>query len=262
MEAFAGIDVAFAKHKALPVCVCVRRAGRLEPLPLRQQGMPQPPRGRGNAIALEETAVLAFADATAAYLREIERHFDVRITRIAIDAPSDPKVAGTKRRLAEIALDRRRIRCIATPDQGQFERIRAKATAHLSAGGAVARLPHANQLWMLVGFALFSRLRGEWECLEVFPQATVALLGVSGIHKSRYEGLKAQLIAAAKCTGWPDPPSVRALSTIGYGSRHDRLDAYLAAWVASLDESQRVALGTPPTDVIWAPKLGVALSKM
>ncbi len=111
---------------------------------------------------------------------------------------------------------------------------------------------------MLVGFALFARLRMEWECLEVFPQATVALLGVGGTHKSRHEGLEAQLAAAARWTGWPDPPSTGALSTIGYGSRHDQLDAYLAAWVASLDESQREALGTPPTDVIWVPKLGVA----
>jgi hypothetical protein len=138
----------------------------------------------------------------------------VRIARVAIDAPSDPKSLGTKRRLAELALDVRRISCITTPDEAQFTAIRAKATAHLAEGGAVARMPHANQVWMLVGFALFARLRNDWECLEVFPQATVALLGGS-IHKSKSDGLQAQLSAAAKWTGWPDPPVTTALQPIG-----------------------------------------------
>jgi hypothetical protein len=258
MEAFAGIDVAFARGKALPVSVCVRRAGRLEPLGLRDRRAPQPPRGRGNPEALIEASICAFADAAAQYLHEVEQHFGVQIVRVAIDAPSDPKSLGTQRRLAELALDVRRISCITTPDKAQFIAIRAKAAAHLAEGGAVARMPHANQLWMLVGFALFSRLRNDWECLEVFPQAIVALLGVGGIHKSRTDGLQAQLAAAARWTGWPDPPVPAALQPVGYGSRHDQLDAYLAAWVASLGPSEREALGTPPGDVIWVPRLSVA----
>jgi len=32
---------------------------------------------------------------------------------------------------------------------------------------------------MLVGFALFKRLRVEWECLEVYPQATMRMLGTN-----------------------------------------------------------------------------------
>jgi hypothetical protein len=258
IEAFAGIDVAFARGKALPVSVCVRRSNRLEPLRLRDRSAPVPPRGRGNPEAILEAPVCEFANEAAQYLHQVEQHFGVRIARVAIDAPSDPKSLGTNRRLAELALDVRRISCITTPDEAQFAGIRAKASAHLAKGGAVARMPHANQLWMLVGFALFARLRGDWECLEVFPQATVALLGVSGIHKSKSDGLQAQLCAAAKCTGWPDPPVTTALQAIGYGSRHDQLDAYLAAWVASLDPSEREALGTPPNDVIWVPRLSVS----
>jgi uncharacterized protein DUF429 len=258
MEAFAGIDVAFARGKALPVSVRVRRAGRLEPLRLRDRQAPQPPRGRGNPEALSDAAVRDFAEATARYLHEVEKHFGVRIGRVAIDAPSDPKSLGTKRRLAELALDLRRISCITTPDEAQFIAIGARAAAHLAQGGAVARMPHANQLWMLVGFASFRRLRADWECLEVFPQATVALLGVGGIHKSKTAGLRAQLSAAAKRTGWPDPPLPNALQPIGYGTRHDQLDAYLAAWVASLEPSDRESLGVPPADVIWVPRLSVS----
>ena len=40
----------------------------------------------------------AFADATAHYLRGVERFLDVQIVRVAIDAPSDPKVSGSQRR--------------------------------------------------------------------------------------------------------------------------------------------------------------------
>lgn len=255
IDAFAGIDVAFARGKALPVSVCLRGGERLEPLRLRNSLAPQPPRGAGNPGALDVPLVDAFAEATADYLRRIESHFEVRIARIAIDAPSDPKLKGARRRLAEIALDERRISCITTPDEEQFASIRSKAALHLNQGGAVARLPHANQLWMLVGFALFRRLRQDWECLEVFPQATVALLGVAGIHKSKRDGLSGQLVATARRTGWPDPPDPAALRETGYGSLHDQLDAYLAAWVASLESDERQALGVPPADVIWVPRL-------
>ena len=255
IDAFAGIDVAFARGKPLPVSVCVWRGKSLEPLPLRNSVAPQPPRGAGNPGALDAALVDAFAEAAADYLRRIESHFGVRIARVAIDAPSDPKLNGSRRRLAEIALDDRRISCITTPDEEQFAAIRSKAALHLTQGGPVARMPHANQLWMLVGFGLFRRLRQDWECLEVFPQATVALLGAAGIHKSKRDGLTGQLVATARQTGWPDPPDPPALRETGYGSLHDQLDAYLAAWVASLESDERQALGVPPTDVIWVPRL-------
>ena len=50
-----------------------------------------------------------------------------------------------------------------------------------------------------------------------------------------------QLAAAARYTRWPSPPTLSALDDIAHGARHDRLDAYLAAWIASLPGSQRRA---------------------
>src|SRR4051794_32243823 len=47
-DAFVGIDVAVAKAKRLPVCVCVRGNGALEPLALRGSGLPLPPSLPGN----------------------------------------------------------------------------------------------------------------------------------------------------------------------------------------------------------------------
>jgi hypothetical protein len=191
-EAFAGIDVAFAKRKLLPVSVCQWVDNRFVPLPLRK-AQSTPPRGQGNAAALNHEAVSLFAEATVRYLRAVEVDFGVRICRIAIDAPSDPKEPGRPRRRAEMALDDRQISCITTPSFNEFARIRQKAAAHLAAGGLETHIPHANQLWMLVGFALFNRLRQEWECLEVFPQATAAILNSASKHKTTEEGLNGQL---------------------------------------------------------------------
>jgi hypothetical protein len=255
MEAYVGIDVAFAKKKFLPISVCVWRDGSLEPLPLRSKSAPIPPRGSGNAKILDDATVKDFAESTAKYLRDVENAFGVTIRRIAIDAPSDPKMDGCRRRDAEIGLDQKRISCITTPDAQQFHDIHAKALVHLANGGEESRLPHANQLWMLVGFELFRRLRQDWECLEVFPQAIAATLGANGIHKSKGDGLLRQLSAAAQFTRWPKSPCKSCLKHIGYGMHHDNLDAYLAAWVASLDIESREAIGTPPNDVIWVPRL-------
>lgn len=47
---------------------------------------------------------------------------------------------------------------------------------------------------------------------------------------------------------------------IAFGPAHDRLDAYLSAWVTALDEDDRVAFGDAPDDVIWVPIVGLAKS--
>ena len=94
---------------------------------------------------------------------------------------------------------------------------------------------------MLVGFALFKRLRQEWDCLEVFPQAIVHAMGVAGAHKSSDRGYEGQLAAAARNTGVTISQLASELKTACFGSRHDRLDAYLSAWVAALDSHERRA---------------------
>jgi hypothetical protein len=253
-EAFAGIDVAFAKRKLLPVSVCRWLNGRFTPLELRKEQL-TPPRGQGNTSTLDAEKVRSFVDAVADYLHAVEIKFRLRICRIAIDAPSAPKEPGRLRRRAEQALDARQINCITTPSSSEFARIKQKVAAHLATGGSESRIPHANQLWMLVGFALFDRLNKDWECLEVFPQATMAILGAANMHKTTAEGLSKQLRAMAKFTRWPEVPEASALRQISYGSLHDCLDAYSAAWIAGLGDTEREPLGEAPNDVIWVPRL-------
>ena len=73
----------------------------------------------------------------------------------------------------------RRSASIATPSASEFDDIRVKVAQHLLTG--VAREPNcrrANELWMLVGFAIFEELARLAPCLEVFPQATVRAMSL------------------------------------------------------------------------------------
>ncbi len=226
-------------------------------MPEALKGLPfEPPRGSGNAATINPAAVRDFAEDAARYVRSACGELGVTPQRIAIDAPSSPCEDGVARRAAELAMDDRGISCFATPSRGAWREIRSKVEKHLREGGAENRLPHANQLWMLVGFELFSALREVAPCMEVYPQATAQVLGASGVHKSSTLGVEQQLEAVANYTGWPaDDQEESEFSEIGWGPAHDRLDAYLAAWVAALPEGDRVALGDPPDDVIWVPRV-------
>ncbi len=252
---FAGIDVAFAKGKRLPIVVCTWQNDRLVPEALRRLPF-EPPVGLGNAQSCIPDVVDAFARSAVDYLRRVEDHLGLKIVRIGIDAPSEPRPHTLRRRAAEAALDAAGISCFATPSIDDFSEIRLKVQRHLAAGGEESRLPHANQLWMQVGFVLFRELRAIADCVEVYPQATVRQLGVGSIHKFKAGGVDAQLAAVAAVTGWPSEYSSDPdISEIAWGKTDDQLDAYLAAWVAGLEVVDRHAFGKPPDDVIWVPNV-------
>jgi hypothetical protein len=251
-DIYVGIDVAFAKRKRLPICACTTTGNDIDVLPMRST-FKKPPSGRGNRAALEESQRAEFAEAVLHWLRDLENHLGVRIRRIAIDAPKNFAVSG--RRRAECAMDQRGISCFATPTQAEFNKIVTKAKTHLENGGSETDIPHANQLWMLVGFALFRELETAYDCIEVFPQATVREIGCDGDHKSTTRGVGDQIKRYAEVTGQRVSDVERSLEDVGYGSKHDRFDALLSAWVASLPETLRVPLGARPDDVIWIPDL-------
>jgi hypothetical protein len=156
-----------------------------------------------------------------------------------------------------LALGAAKINYFHTPSWIEFEDIRRRVERHIGEGGAESHIPYSNKLWMLVGFALFKRLRREWECLEVFPQATVRAMDAAELHKSSAKGYEQQLSAAARETGVGVSGLASDLNLAAFGTRHDRLDAYLCAWVASLEEHEREAFGVPPGDAIWVPRQSV-----
>ena len=259
INAWVGIDAACAKGKYLPISICTRQSGRLVPLKLKELPGLAPPRGMGNALVIESSITRAFALDAVRYVRAVAEHYDLRVNRIAIDAPSNYTAEGVGRRAAELSLDAAGISCFTTPTKHKFGQIVSRVRKHIADGRPISRVPHANQLWMLAGFALFEAFSTLGECREVYPQAIARALNAADIHKGNQEGLVRQLVAASTHTGWPSGrTSIKALDYIGFARRHDNLDAYLSAWVASLGKDELIAFGKPPHDVIWAPKVNGA----
>lgn len=121
--AFAGVDVACAKNKRLPVVVCRWREGRPVPEPLARLPF-APPVSRGNAATCDPRAVEGFAAEAAEYLRRIEGRPGVRLVRIGIDAPSAPRRYVMRRRAAETPLGEAGIRYVETPGEADFRALR------------------------------------------------------------------------------------------------------------------------------------------
>jgi predicted nuclease with RNAse H fold len=217
----------------------------------------KPPAGCGNVAALQAATRMEFATEVVDWLNTLSNDMGVTIRRIAIDAPSDFCDASLTRRVSEQALDRAGISCFATPTRMQFDEKILATLAHLQAGGKQADMPNANQIWMLVGFAMFDALReAGYDCVETYPQAIVHELQCSVKHKSTGEGLAGQIESAAKVAGYSEIDSFhKALETMGYGHRHDKLDAFLSALVASLPRSKEKVYGDRPNDAIVVPNM-------
>jgi len=251
-ELFVGIDLAIAKHKRLPVAVCEADCGAMHFLSLRKDFV-APPSGIGNAAALNKARRAEFVAAIVAWLAEVETAQKRSIGCVAIDAPSSPCHENRQRRLAEIDLGRSGLSCFATPTRAQCESVVSEAKKHLEAGGSEARIPHANKIWMLVGFDLFEAISARWQCIEVYPQAIVHWIGANAEHKSKATGFAAQCTAFARAIGMSEEALKLNLHAACYGARHDCLDAMMSAWIASLPASDRKAYGNGTDDAIWVP---------
>ena len=252
-ELSVGIDVACKKRKVLPIVVARWESGRLVPMDLKRPMAVSPPRGGGNENALRPEWTQAFADQTARFLHDVERAAPGRIRRIAIDAPRTPATKGVLR-ASEAELKRRGWHYIETPCREKF--VEAAEEFAAQEGNPNRKVPRPNQLWMLVGFELFATLARGWECLEVYPQAIVRTLGATASKKTP-EGLRDQYQRASTRTGWGSTGDElrQELKNTSFGYPDDRLDAFLSAWVASLSPEHREALGEPPNDAIWIPRI-------
>ena len=251
---YVGIDVACAARKRLPICV-VSAGQPLTPLAIPKHLGAAIPRGIGNK---EITAVAPFREAALGVASSIHRiavEMGWHVERVAVDAPAAPPASNP--RASENELKRLGLPSFRTPAAGEWAGIKQKCVEHLGSGGSTATLPHANQIWMLFGFELFSTLRVGLgiEVIEVYPFAIVRALRPACAHKSTEKGYQDQLDAVATRTGWKPQDLGHKLGATGSGSRHDRLDAFMAAWVASLPRERRRAIGDAerPDDAIWVP---------
>ena len=252
---FVGIDVACAVNKRLPICVV--SAGReLTPMMIPKNLAATIPRGVGNKEITAGTPFREAAHGVASALKSIASHMGWQVERVAVDAPAAAPETGS--RLSENELGQRGLSSFRTPATAAWLGIREKCIEHLNDGGGAATLPHANKIWMLFGFELFAALRQrlEAEIVEVYPFAIVRALLPTCLHKSTEQGYRDQLVAVASRAGWEPRDLEAKLRATVAGSRHDRLDAFMAAWVASLPEERRCAFGDPgrPDDAIWVPR--------
>ena len=249
-----GIDVAMAKGKSLPICVAALR-DRLTPLMLVQEPGTGIPAGVGNQEIELEEPFQALADRVAARIAAFVDQRRWQVAAIAIDAPAQAPQCG--KREAEAAANRSGVPLYATPDSAKWREITLDSRRHLAEGGAVARIPHANRIWMLYGFALFTALRKTFRApvLETYPYAVVRQITGGTAHKSTAAGYGSQLEAIAARTGWTAADLENRLRACVGGTRHDRLDAFMAAWVASLWPGHCSAYGNPDdlNDSIWYP---------
>lgn len=150
-----------------------------------------------------------------------------------------------------------RLSSFQTPDEERWRQVFRTCREHLGRGGALSRMPHANQIWMLYGFELFEALRAiGHEVIEVYPYAIVRALLPECPHKRTAEGYRRQLELVAAATNWSPLDLERALKRSVPGTKDDRLDAFMAAWVAGLSKHERRAYGNEndPDDAIWVPR--------
>jgi predicted nuclease with RNAse H fold len=251
---YVGIDVACAIGKRLPICV-VSAGYPLTPLTIPKRLAGAIPRGVGNK---EITAVSPFREAARGVVSTIGQILDEmgwHVERTAVDAPAAPPATGS--RASENELGRLGLSSFRTPAASAWAGIQEMCVDHLGSGGSAATLPHANKIWMLFGFELFASLKSglKAEVIEVYPFAIVRALLPACQHKTTEQGYRDQLNAVAARTGWePQHLEARLKATVP-GSRHDRLDAFMAAWVASLPPERRRAFGDAqqPDDAIWVP---------
>ncbi len=249
---FIGIDAAFAKNKRLPVSICTWRGERLVPEPLRRLSF-EPPRGSGNAATLDSKKVDQFAREATAYIFAVCPELRIQPHRIAIDAPSAPRRQGIPRRTAEVAMNASGISCFGTPSASEFDSIRTKVSAHLASGGAESHMPHANQLWMLVGFSLLSTSaksplasrssprprQGRWRR----GRSTSQTHAVSRL-RHRAQGLRRSSLRQPTSAATTSPPGGRHLGEVreslasGPDPRLDKLDSLKTAPVRVLSLKQ------------------------
>ena len=203
-----GIDVACAVNKKLPICV-VSTGPKLTPLAIPTSLAGLIPRGVGNK---EIAAAQPFREAArggVGAIAHIASQMAWKVERIAVDAPAAPPASGSRK--SENELGCLGLSFFRTPAKPNWKIICEKCADHLRRGGSVATLPYAI-------------------IRELLPACE---------HKTTEVGYRDQLAAVAGRTGWePRELETRLKQTVA-GTHHDRLDAFMAAWIASLPPEQR-----------------------
>lgn len=255
LDVFCGIDVSCGKNKPLPVCFVARDQHRLNVLSVPRALAKTIPRGPGNGEITKATPFRRKANEAVDAIKMIAAELGWRINRIALDAPAKAP-SHNEGRACEIAMGLAGLSYFKTPSVSQWMKIKQACTTHMAQDRSLSRLPSANQIWMLYGFELFEAFADTGiERIETYPQAVVRSMLPDCEHKTTEAGYRKQLSAIAAATGWKDHDLEAVLARQVRGSRDDKLDAYMTAWIASLPLARRKAFGhmADNLDAIWVP---------
>ena len=96
---------------------------------------------------------------------------------------------------------------------------------------------------VLTGFGIVEKLKDFCTVIEVYLQAIIREILPNVFHKTKRGVSEEKLNAIAQFTGWPTTEEANEINYIAAGSLHDRVDAYSAAWVASLSDDERGVFG-------------------
>lgn len=224
------------------------------PLSVPEELLRLMPRGPGNIAIVEPEPFAELASIVAHAVQRICDCMEWEVGCIAIDAPS---AAPIDNRRCEAELSAAGLSVFKTPSVSEWSAAIEKCREHLREGRPLSRIPYANKIWMRYGFRLFAAFRkARIKVTEVYPYAIVRALLPKHPHKSTASGFSLQLDAVAHRTGWRSEELDERLRLSIQGCRHDRLDAFMAAWIASLSPDELQPYGDPATvdDVIWVPK--------
>ena len=189
-------------------------------------------------------------------INRIAEEMGWRIERIAVDAPAAPPATGS--RASEIELGRCGLSSFRTPPTSAWADIIKKCVDHLRGGGTAATLPYANKIWTLAALSSSNSRRSD-----LTPKSSRSIRSPLSEHccqyastsrRTRDTGISLLQLRPVRDGCLPQKLEARLTETVP-GSRHDRLDAFMAAWVASLPRAQRRAFGDAERsdDAIWVP---------
>jgi len=193
---YIGVDVACARGKRLPICVVSGRHP-LTPLVIPKHLADLIPRGVGNR---EITAAAPFQETAFGVVKAIDRiaiDMGWQIKRIALDAPAAAPETGA--RTSEDELGRLGLSSFRTPPTPAWAGIREKCVKHLRDGGSAARMPHANKIWMLFGFELFTHLKSSFSAfVRKMPATNLALMPHDATARCPVSNVPCRLDSARK----------------------------------------------------------------
>lgn len=247
-KVFIGIDLSVVKSKRPSVLFMSEDLKPISVAGIKHK----PPLGIGNAGCLDTNVVSGYVRGIVDYIKQVQDILQLQIGKIAIDSPSMYRSSNVAIRSSEKELMSDGYTLYKTPTKAELSAAVKKLQAEVSKFGSIQSPYYSNLLWIIPGIQLFKELGKTYTCIETFPNAIVKQLDKNIGHKSNTEELYKQIGLFCKYLNIDKEELQRDLQTACVGSLHDRFDAYLCAWAASLP-TEKIKIYGAENDTIHIP---------